>query len=327
MGRAVTVAATFILALIYVHSASGQQAGQIYRIGYLRFSAGPATEPAHEWLRRGFRDLGYVEGKNLIIEVRSAEGKAERRPEAAAELVRLKVDVIITAPAPPLIRAAQNATRTIPIVMAGVYVDPVEARFVASLSRPGGNVTGVTNLESDLHPKRLELLKETFPRISRVAILWPRYQQKPKMEEIRATGHGLGIQIQSLVVNNVSDLETAFAALNREGTNALLATNSAVNIEQRARIIEFAAKKRLPAMYVTTQFLDAGGLMSYGADLPHLFRRAAFYADKILKGAKPADLPVEQPTKFDLAINLKTARQIGLTIPPNVLARADRVIK
>jgi ABC-type uncharacterized transport system substrate-binding protein len=245
----------------------------------------------------------------------------------AAELVRLKVDVIVTALAPPLISAAQSATRTIPIVMAGVYVDPVEAGFVTSLSRPGGNITGITNLESDLHPKRLELLKETFPRISRVAVLWPGYQQKPEMEEIRAAGQGLGIRIQSLVVNNLNDLESAFSAINREGANAFLATNSAVNIEHRARIIDFASTKRLPAMYATSQFVDAGGLMSYGANLPQLFRRAAIYDDKLLKGAKPGDLPIERPTKFELVINLKAAKQIGLKIAPNVLARADKVIK
>ena len=307
--------------------AEAQQKGKIYRIGYLRFSSSPANEASHEAFRQGLRDLGYIEGKNVVIEVRSAEGRAGRQPQAAAELVRLKVDVIVTAPAPPLIRAAQEATRTIPIVMAGVYVDPVEAGFVTSLARPGGNITGITNLESDLHSKRLELLKEMFPRISRVAILWPGYQQKPEMEEIEATGKGLGIQIQSLVANNLADLESALSAMNREGANAFLAANSAVNIEHRARIIEFAAKKRLPAMYARSEFVDAGGLISYGADLPHLFRRAAIYVDKILKGAKPGDLPVERPTKFELVINLKTAKQIGLTIPPNVLARADRVIR
>jgi putative ABC transport system substrate-binding protein len=308
-------------------SAEAQQTGKIFRIGYLRFSSAPPTDPAYAAFRQGLRGLGYVEGKNVVIEVRSAEGKAERRSQAAAELARLNVDVIVTAPAPPLIRAAQEMTRTIPIVMAGVYVDPVEAGFVRSLARPGGNITGITNLESDIHPKRLELLKETFPQVSRVAILWPGYQQKPEMEEIRAAGQVLDIKIQSLIANNLKDLENALSAISREGTHAFVAASSAVNIEHRARLIDFAANKRLPAIYATSQFVDAGGLMSYGADLPHLYRRAAIYVDKILKGAKPADLPVERPTKFELVINLKTAKQIGVTIPANVLARADRVIK
>ena len=229
--------------------AEAQQTKKVHRIGYLRFSSTPTTDPSHEAFRQGLRELGYVEGQNLVIEVRSAEGKPERRPQMAAELVRLKVDVIVTAPAPPLIRAAQGATRTIPIVMAGIYVDPVEAGFIESLARPGGNITGITNLESDLHPKRLELLKEAFPRISRAAILWPQYQQKTKMNEIEATGQALGIQIQSLVAADLRDLESAFSAISRERPGALLVANSAVTIDHRARIIEFAAKRRLPAMY------------------------------------------------------------------------------
>ena len=304
-----------------------QPAGKVYRIGYLRFLSTPPTDLTHEAFRQGLRDLGYIEGKNLVIEFRSAQGKPERRPLMAAELVRLKVDVIVTAPAPPLIRAAQEATRTTPIVMAGVYVDPVEAGFVMSLARPGGNVTGITNLESDLHPKRLELLKEAFPRISRAAIIWPPYQQKPEQREIEAAGQALAIQIQSPAMADLDDIESVFSAISRERADAILVASSAVNNKYQARIIEFAAKKRLPAMYASSQIVDAGRLMSYGADQPHLSRRAAIYVDKILKGRKPADLPVERPTKFELVINLKTAKQIGLTIPPNVLVRADKVIK
>ena len=304
-----------------------QPGGKVYRIGYLRFLSTPPTDLTHEAFRQGLRDLGYIEGQNLVLEFRSAQGKPERRPLMAAELVRIKVDVIVTAPAPPLIRAAQGATRTIPIVMAGVFVDPVEAGFITSLARPGGNVTGITNLESDLHPKRLELLKEAFPGISRAAIIWPPYQQKPEQREIDAAGQALGIHIQSLAVGDLDDIESAFSAISRERADAILVASSAANNKQQARIIEFAAKKRLPVMYARSEFVDAGGLMSYGADLPHLYRRAAIYVDKLLKGAKPADLPVEQPTKFEFVINLKAAKQIGLTIPPNVLARADRVIK
>lgn len=308
-------------------SVFAQPGGKVYRVGYLRFLSTPPTDLTHEAFRQGLGDLGYIEGQNLVLEIRSAQGKPERRPLMAAELVRIKVDVIVTAPAPPLIRAAQGATRTIPIVMAGVYVDPVEAGFVTSLARPGGNVTGITNLESDLHPKRLELLKEAVPGISRVAIVWPPYQQKPAQKEVEAAGQALGIHIRSLVPGDEDDIESAFLGISRERAEAILVASSAVNNKHRARIIDFAAKKRLPAIYARSEFVDAGGLMSYGADLPYLYRRTATYVDKVLKGAKPADLPVEQPTKFELVINLKAAKQIGLTIPPNVLARADRVIR
>jgi len=254
----------------------------------------------------------------------------------AAELVRLKVDVIVVSPAPPQLRAAQRATHTIPIVMSGSNVDPVEAGFVVSLARPGGNVTGLTNLESKLHPKRIELLKEAFPRISRVAILWPRAHQKHAMKEVKAVGDALGIQIQSVVaatryVTPLDELKRAFSAISREAPDALLVASMPLTIHNRARVVEFAAKRRLPTIYARRPFVKAfvkeGGLMSYNADLQHLYRRAATYVDKILKGAKPGDLPVEQPTKFRLVINLKTAKKIGLTIPPSILYRADKVIK
>ncbi len=294
------VLSTMLLALS--SPVEAQQTGKVYRIGFLRFLPGTCTTSSLcIGVRQGLRELGYVEGQNLVIEVRSAEGKRERRPQMAAELVRLKVDVIVTPPAPPLIRAAQQATRTIPIVMAGLYVDPVEAGFVASLARPGGNITGITNLESDLHPKRLELLKEAFPRISLVAILWPRYQQRPGMKGFEAAAQALGIQIQSLVRRGrrLDQLKSAFSAISRERPDGLLVATSALTLTHRARIIEFTAKRRLPPIYAQRGFVDAGGLMSYGADLQHLYRRAATYVDKILKGAKPSDLPVEQPTKFE----------------------------
>ncbi len=310
--------------------ATAQQTGKVYRIGYLRFRCGSlTTNTRYNAFRQGLRELGYVEGQNLVIEYRCAESKPERRPDLAAELVRLKVDVIITPGAPGYIRAAKRATRTIPIVMTGIWVDPVKAGLVVSLARPGGNITGITSIESDLHAKRLELLKEVSPRISRVAILWPRGHQKHGMKEVEATGRALGMQIQSLVVTSgrLGTLESAFSAMSRERPDGLLVASTALTLDHRARIIDFAAKRRLPAVYARRQFMDAGGLMSYGPDRQHLHRRVAAYVNKILKGAKPTDLPVEQPTKFKLSINLKTAKKRGLTIPPEVLMRATKVIK
>jgi putative ABC transport system substrate-binding protein len=310
-----------------------QQAGKVYRIGILLSGSGPPTSsPFYIGLRQGLRELGYVEGQNLVIEYRG--GKPERRLEMAAELVRLKVDVIVTqGGSPRLIRAAQGATRTIPIVMTGVHVDPVAAGLVVSLARPGGNITGLTNLAAKLHTKQLELLKEAFPRISRVAILWPRPHQHHAMKEVEAVGQALGIQIQSLVVigRRSISLESAFSAISRERSDGLLVVGSrrtlGPRLGPRARIIEFTAKKRLPTIYDSSVFVDAGGLMSYGTNFQHLYRRVATYVDKILKGAKPADLPVERPTKFELIINLKTAKKLGLTIPPQFLAVANKVIR
>ncbi len=312
-----------------------QKAGKVYRIGFIgvgipgilrRIKSKPP--PHHIAFWQGLRELGYVEGQNLVIEYRWAEGKRERLPDLARELVRLKVDVIVTSPSRSAIRAAKRATRTIPIVMAGVNVDPVEAGFVVSLARPGGNITGLTQLASRLHAKRLELLKEAFPGISRVAILWPPPQRKQARKEVEAAGQALGIQIQSLDVGTrLDELESAFSGISRERPDGLLVGLSAVINRHRARIAEFTAKRGLPTIYAQSRFVDAGGLMSYGVKVPDLFRRAATYVDKILKGAKPADLPVEQPTKFELVINLKTAKKLGLTIPLQFLARANKVIK
>ncbi len=320
--------ATLILAS--VHLTEAQQAGKVYRVGWLRFSPRPPTGAVHVAFRQKLHELGYVEGQNLVLEYRGSKVKPERRAEAAAELVRLKVDVIVTSPGPPAIRAAQQATRTIPIVMAGIRVDPVKAGFGASLARPGGNITGLTNLASKLHPKRLELLKEAFPRISRVAILWPQKQQKWWGKEIEAVAQALGIQIQSVAVENrlgLASLESAFSAMSRERPDGLLVASSLLVIRHNARIIEFTAKRRLPTIYSRSQFVKEGGLMSYGANLPDMYRRTAIYVDKILKGAEPAELPVERPTKFELVINLKTAKKIGITIPPEVLYQATKVIK
>ncbi len=320
------VLAIVILASVYV--AEAQQAGKVYRIAILRFPPGACTTSSLcIGVRQGLRELGYVEGQNLVIEYRSAEGKRERLPDLFAELVRLKVDVIVPSPAPPAIRAAQRATRTIPIVMAGVHVDPVEAGFVVSLARPGGNITGVAHLDARLHAKRLEQLKEAFPRISRVAILWSRGQQKQAMKEVEAVGEALGIQIHRVVGGPLDDLESVFSAISRGAPDALLVASMPLTIHNRAQVVELTAKRGLPTIYTQSGFVDAGGLMSYGVKVSDLFRRTATYVDKILKGAKPGDLPVEQPTKFELIINLKTAKKLGLTIPPQFLARAKRVIK
>ncbi len=310
--------------------ANAQQSGKVYRIVYLRSGSSPPTNsPAYMGFLKGMRELGYVEGQNLVIEYRSAKRKAERYPVIAAELVRLKVDVIVTSPAPPAIRAAQQATRTIPIVMSGVWLDPVKAGFVDSLARPGGNITGLTQLVSKLHAKRLELLKEAFPRISRVAIIWRPQDQKQSMKEVEAAGQALGIQIQSVVLplGRSGSFESVFSAISQKRSDGLLVGPSAFVTRHQGRIREFTAKRELPTIYAQSRFVKAGGLMSYGVKVSDLFRRAAIYVDKILKGAKPADLPVEQPTKFDFVINLKTAKKIGLTIPPEVLYRATKVIK
>ncbi len=331
--RAIELISTLVLGLLAGPvPAKAQQAGKVYRVGWLRFSPRPPTSPNHVAFRQKLHELGYVEGQNLVLEYRSAKGKPERRDEMAAELVRLKVDVIVVSPAPAQIRAAQRATRTIPIVMVGANVDPVEAGFVVSLARPGGNITGLTNLESKLHAKRLELLKEAFPRISRVAILWPRAHQKQAMKEVEAVGEALGIQIQSVVaatryVAPLEELKSAFSAIKRGRPEALLVASFGLTFVHRARIIDFVAERRLPAVYTRRQFMDAGGLMSYGADLLHMNRRVAAYVDKILKGSKPGDLPIEQLTKFDFVINLKTAKQLGTTIPPTLLLQATKVIK
>jgi putative ABC transport system substrate-binding protein len=280
-------------------------------------------------LREGLSKLGYVEGQNLVLEYRSAERRLERFPKLAAELVRLKVDVIVTSPGPSAIRAAQRATRTIPIVVAGFRVDPVETGVVVSLTRPGGNITGLTNFESELHGKRLELLKEAFPGISRVAILWPPDHQKHAMKEVEAVGQALGIQIQSVLAVPPFEHESVFSAISRERPDGLLVATSALTLRpsRRARIVEFTAKRRLPTMYAMSRFVNEGGLMSYSTDRQHRNRRVVAYVDKILKGVNPGDLPIEHPTKFDLVINLKTAKKLGLTIPPQFLAVANKVIK
>jgi putative ABC transport system substrate-binding protein len=268
--------------------------------------------------------LGYVEGKNIVIEYRDGEARLERLPGLAADLVRLKVDIIVTGGRPST-HAAKQATSTIPIVMAAAG-NPVENRFVASLARPGGNITGLTTVRGDLTGKRLELLKETVSKISRVAVLWGP-PAASNFKDAAAAAQLLGLKLQSLEVRGPDDLDGAFRAAVEKHADALLALRNPIIFNQRTQIAGLAIKNRLPAMYDDREFVETGGLMSYAPNQQDLYRRAATYVDKILKGAKPADLPVQQPTKFELVINLKTAKQIGLTIPPNVLARADRVIR
>jgi len=304
-----------------------QQTTIIPRIGFLGASSASFYSARIETFRQGLRELGYVEGKNIAIEYRFADGKDDRLPELAAELVSLKVDIIVTIPATPA-SAAKNVTKTIPIVFVAAG-DPVGTGLVDSLARPGGNLTGLTILNPELSGKRLELLKETSPRITRVAFLFNPSGQTAQLilAETEKAAKGLGLRIQSLEVRSPGDFDGAFAAAIREGAHALIPAASPIINTHRARVIEFASKNRLPTIFGNPEGAEAGGLMSYAPDFAEQFRRAAVFVDKILKGAKPADLPVEQPTKFEFVINLKTAKEIGLTIPPSVLARANKVIK
>jgi putative ABC transport system substrate-binding protein len=313
--------------LTNVYFAEAQQPGKVPRIGFQTDAPVSAIPGRTEAFRQGLRELGYIEGKNIIIEWRSAEGKIERRSDLAADLVRLKVDVIVTA-GPTVTRVVKEATSTIPIVMAQ-DPDPVGSGFVASLARPGGNITGLASFSIENSGKQLELLKEIVPKLSRVAIIGnstnPGDAQSLR-ETVLAAG-SIEIYLRYLDVLDPKDLETVFRAAAKGRADALLVFgNPAINA-QRAQVVGLAVKHRLPATYARPEYIEAGGLMYYGTNYNDLFRRAAGYVDRILKGAKPADLPVEQPTKFELVINLKAAKQIGLTIPPGVLARADKVIK
>jgi ABC-type uncharacterized transport system substrate-binding protein len=303
-----------------------QQPEKVPRIGYLT-AASPSTISSRiEAFRQGLRELGYVEGKSIVIEYRYAEGKLEHLPSLAAQLVRLKVDVIVTG-GPGATLPAKEATVTIPIVMAQ-DTDPVRNGFVASLARPGGNITGLSVLSPELSGKRLEILKEVLPKLSRVAVLGgtdPGTTQALKETELAALP--LGVQIQYLQIGDPNSIDRAFRTASKGRADAVLVLTTVVATSQRRQFADVAIKHRLPATYYRREFVEDGGLMSYGVSYTDMDRRAATYVDKILKGAKPADLPVEQPTKFELVINLKAAKQIGLTIPPNVLARADKVIR
>jgi len=326
MKRRITgfILGTMLLALSV--PAQAQQAKKTPRIGFLMPGSRPTYSMRIEAFRNGLRELGYNEGQNIAIEWRFAEGKSDRLAGLAADLVRSKVDVIVTSTT-PVTQAALQATRTIPIVMAA-SADPVGTGLVASLARPGGNITGLSMLGPDSDGKALEILQETLPKVTRIAFLWDPANagMASRLRTLEIVAQTLRLQIQSLEVRTSSELESTLESAVSNRAGALFVPAGLASV-YRKRIVEFAAKKRLPAMYNDSESADDGGLMSYGVYLPALFHRAAVYVDKILKEAKPADLPVEQPTKFELVINLKTAKQIGLTIPPNVLARADRVIR
>jgi len=328
--RPTVVALTLALGILLAPlTAEAQPAGKVYRIGYL--GTEPVTTPtvAPVWgaFIEGLRELGWVEGQNITIELRFSEGKMERLPDLAAELVHLNVDLIVAAAARPPV-AAKQATRTIPIVMTNMG-DPVGTGLVASLARPGGNVTGLSLLTPELIGKQLELLKEIVPRLSRVAVLRnPTSPTHPlSLREAEVAARSLGIQLEVLEARGPDEFEMAFAAMTRKRAGALNVLGDGMFFLHRTRIAALAAKYRLPAIFAQRQHADAGGLMAYGSSLRDNFRRAATFVDKILKGAKPADLPVEQPTKFELVINLKTAKALGLTIPQSMFIRADEVIQ
>ena len=301
-----------------------QQPTKVPRIGFQTTASPSAVTARIEALRQGLRELGYVEGKNIVIEWRFAEGKRDRVHEFAAEFVRLKVDIIV-AGAPSSTRAAKKATSTIPIVMA-FDNDPVANGLVASLARPGGNITGLSALSPEISGKQLELLKEIVPRLSHVAVLRTSAATQ-RLKQMELAAGALKVKLQHLEVPGPKDIETAFREARKARADAVVVLASPILESARTQVADFAAKSRLPAIYHVPEFVEAGGLMSYGVSFIDLYRRAATYVDKILKGAKPADLPVEQPKKFEFIINLKAAKQIGLTIPPNVLARVDKVIK
>ena len=317
--------ATVMLAT--VPAVQAQQAKKIPRIGYVDAGSPATTGHRAKAFVQGLRDLGYVEGENIVIEYRWAEGKLESLPVFVKDMVRLKVDVIVSS-ATPAIRFAKGQTSTIPIVMAGV-TDPVGVGLVTSLARPGGNITGLTHLSSDLSGKRLELLKEVVPRLLRVGVLWnPNHPGQPAaFKDTQMAAHGLKVTVISMEVRTREEIERVLTEVGKHRPQALFDLPDPLTFTNRELIAKSAAEHRLPAMYSFSEYVDAGGLMSYGTSFPDLLYRAATYVDKILKGTKPADLPVEQPRKFEFIINLKAAKQIGLTIPPNVLVRADKVIR
>jgi putative ABC transport system substrate-binding protein len=329
MKRKITVLALCAMLFALCVPAHAQQPKKVPRIGYLSGGDAASDSARSEAIRLALRELGYIEGQNIAIEYRYTQGKVDRATELAAELVRLKVDIIMTPTAGP-IQAAKNATKTIPIIMMGLPADPVKVGFIESLARPGGNVTGITTISRELGGKRLELFKEAVPKVARVAVLYdpaiPNSVIEVK-EVLPVAARALRLTIQPWEVRAADDFDRVFAAMGKQRLNGLyMLGGGLMNVNQK-RIVGFALKSRLASLYSIREFVDAGGLMYYGADLADIYRRVAYYVDKILKGAKPADLPVEQPTKFELVINLKTAKQIGVTIPQSVLFRADKVIK
>jgi putative ABC transport system substrate-binding protein len=302
--------------------AEAQPGGKVWRVGILATANPRVYDDSVDELRR----LGYIQGRNLALELRSAEGKVERLPTLAAELVRAGVDVIIAGGTEASVRAARQATTTIPIVIIAIDYDPVAQGYGASLARPGGNVTGVFLQQIELTAKRMELLRETFPKLTRVAILWDP-SAADQFKAANSAARSLGIRVQSLEIRNPGGLPGAFAIAAKERADAVFVVTTAVFFRERVQLSKLAVESRLPAVYALREFAEAGGLMSYGTNLPAMFRRAAVYVDRIFKGAKPGDLPMEQPTKFELVINTKTANALGLTIPPSLLLRADQVIQ
>jgi len=323
----VSVVAFFVVLLVVPFTVEAQAPAKVPRIGFL--SARPPTDNPYflESFRQGLRELGYVEGQNIAIEYRFAEGRPERLPALAAELVRLKVDVIV-AGGPPAPAAAKQATSTIPIVFA-VAADPVVVGLVASLARPGGNITGLASISGEIVGKQLELLKEVAPKVSRVAVLQnPSNDSHPHtLRQAEGAARALGVQLHIVEARTPPEIDAAFAAMRSQRAGGVLVLRDPLFLTQRTQIAARAAKSRLPAVYGFREEAEAGGLMAYGANVPHMYRRAATYVDKILKGAKPADLPVEQPTKFELVINLKTAQTLGITVPPNIRSLASEVIE
>jgi ABC-type uncharacterized transport system substrate-binding protein len=318
------------LLFAFCFPADAQQPKKVPRIGYLSSADPDSNSASVAAIRLALRDRGYIEGQNIATDYRSSEGRVDRLPQLATELVRLKVDIIVVLGGNPPIRAANNATKTIPIIMTGGGADPVAAGLVESLARPGGNITGITNLGTELGGQRLELLKDAVPKVARVAVLYQSTAPSSVLElkeVLPVSSRALELNLQSWEVRGADDFEKVFAAIGKQRLDGLYVTGGGLMTANRKRTADFALKTRLPSMYNSRIFVDVGGLMSYGADLADSSQRVATYIDKILKGAKPAELPVEQPKKFELVINLKTAKQIGLTIPPNVLARADKVIR
>ena len=327
MSTKISCFALFALLFALSFPADPQQAKKVPRIGFLSSLSPSETALWHQAFRQALRDLGWVEGKNISIEYRYSEGRDDRLYDLAADLVRLKVDIIVTALTPDTL-AARNATREIPIVMATVG-DPVGSGFVESLARPGSNVTGLTNIAPELSGKHLELLKDTVPKLTRVAVLWNPEASISTLgwKESQLPARALGLQLYSMEISSADKFDKAFEDATRARVGAVAIGPNALVAANQKRIADLAAKGRLPSIYQLREFVNSGGLMAYGPDRSDLYRRAATYVDKILKGTKPADLPVERPMKFELVINLKTAKQIGLTIPQSVLYRADKVIK
>ncbi len=327
MNRKIIICLLATVFLLTAFLAQAQQPKKVSRIGFLASSSGERLKGRIAAFQQGLRELGYLEGKNILIEHRSAAGQFEKLPELAAELVRLKVDLLVAEGAPAA-HAAKNATRVIPIVI-GNAADPVGTGLVASLAQPGGNITGLSDFNLAVVTKRLELLKEVVPTASRVAVLLnPANPTNPlQLKEIQAVAPGLGMTLFPLEARGPDDIDRAFSTMKKERFGALIVMGDPMFGTHRRRIVDLAVKSRLPAIYGSAGGVDVGGLMSYGTNFEDLYRRAAIYVDKILRGAKPADLPIEQPTKFEFVVNLKAAKQIGLTIPPNLLARADKVIR